>query len=94
MEKRVGRRMYNTEYNKDPRTRGCSLRKWTEATDNYFDAHGFEVLLRRAVWLVKRLADDLRALKGHDTAGRPPPSSRPHNYHTPSKFLESLGGVK
>lgn len=94
MERRADRLMYNTEYNKDPRTRGSSQRKRTEATDIYFDTHGFEALLRRAVWLVERMRRDLRLLKDHDTGGRPPPPSRPQNYDTPSKFLGSLRGVK
>jgi len=94
MKQRVRRRMYNTEYNKAQETRRSTLKKSTEATDRYFDTQEFEALLKLAVRLVKRLGCDLRLLKGHDTAGRPPPLSRPPNYHTPSKFLGSLRGVK
>lgn len=93
MTPRVNRLVYNTEYNKDLRTRRSTQWKGTEVTDIYFDAHSIKELLKRGGWVVKPLRGGSKLLNG-DTAGRPPPSGRPFHYLTPLKFLGNLGGVK
>jgi hypothetical protein len=90
----TNRSKYNRLYNTDRRSRALSRENRAEATDIHFDAYEIERLLKLAGGLVKRLMDDLKLLKDHDTAGRPPPVARPTNYHTPSKFLKNLRGVK
>jgi hypothetical protein len=90
----TNRSKYNRLYNTDRRSRALPRRNDAEATDIHFDAYEIERLLKLVSRLVKRAMNHLGLLKDPDTAGRPPPNPRPVKYHTPSKSLRNLGGVK